>query len=202
MLHAVCALRLLQSHPFYSHLLLPLTPSPRPAWPLLQVLQANGFLYDSTINERWDATGTWPTSKDGGSRLYPYTMDSGIPQIGGACMWCVCYVSSVRRTGGRGSCTAWQQYHQHDQQQAQQAFLCCAQQKRTADCPAHLLPCLCDISLPQEERHPGLWEVPLWVLQTSNYPMDAYAMDPGGDVYALLKLNFDVVSLRAGLAET
>jgi hypothetical protein len=56
--------------------------------------------------------------------------------------------------------------------------------------------------LPKEERHPGLWEVPLWVLQTSNYPKDAYAMDPVGDVYALLKLNFDAVSLRAGLAET
>jgi hypothetical protein len=48
------------------------------------VLQANGFLYDSSINEHWDATGTWPTSKDGGSRLYPYTMDSGIPQNCGA----------------------------------------------------------------------------------------------------------------------
>lgn len=29
--------------------------------------------------------------------------------------------------------------------------------------------------------------------QTSNYPMDAYAMDPGGDVFQLLKLNFDAV---------
>ncbi len=31
------------------------------------------------------------------------------------------------------------------------------------------------------------------MLQTSNYPMDAYAMDPGGDVFRLLKINFDAV---------
>lgn len=51
----------------------------------------------------------------------------------------------------------------------------------------------------QDERYPGLWEVPLWVLQTSNYPMDAYAMDPGGDVFQLLKINFDAVGwVRCG----
>lgn len=36
----------------------------------------------------------------------------------------------------------------------------------------------------------------MWVLQTSNYPMDAYAMDPGGDVFKLLQLNFDAVRCR------
>jgi hypothetical protein len=46
----------------------------------------------------------------------------------------------------------------------------------------------------QDERYPGFWEVPVWVLQTSKYPMDAYAMDPSGDVLALLKVNFDAVS--------
>lgn len=51
---------------------------------------------------------------------------------------------------------------------------------------------------PQDESWPGLWEVPVWVLQTSKYPMDAYAMDPGGDVFALLKVNFDAVRAAAG----
>lgn len=45
----------------------------------------------------------------------------------------------------------------------------------------------------QDEHYRGLWEVPVWVLQTSKYPVDAYAMDPNGDVAALLKLNFDAV---------
>ncbi len=36
-------------------------------------------------------------------------------------------------------------------------------------------------------------------LQTSNYPMDAYAMDPGGDVFQLLKINFDAVRWAGAL---
>lgn len=94
-----------------------------------------GFLYDSSINEHWTKDGMWPTSKDGGNRLWPYTFDNGIPQICDA-------------TGPDGSCT-------------------------------------------KDEKYRGLWEVPVWVLQTSNYPMDAYAMDPGGNVFELLKINFD-----------
>lgn len=100
-----------------------------------QVQHEMGLLYDSTINEHWTKDGLWPTSANGSSRLWPYSMDHGIPQVCDA-------------TGPDGSCT-------------------------------------------QDERYPGLWEVPLWVLQTSNYPMDAYAMDPGGDVFQLLKINFD-----------
>ena len=43
-----------------------------------------GILYDSAINEHWDLTTPMPTSPNGGQRLWPYTMDYGIPQI---CNW-------------------------------------------------------------------------------------------------------------------
>lgn len=39
-----------------------------------------GLLYDSTINEHWTADNMWPTSANGSARLWPYSMDSGIPQ--------------------------------------------------------------------------------------------------------------------------
>lgn len=48
----------------------------------LQVQSEAGFLYDSSINEHWTKDGMWPTSKDGGNRLWPYTFDNGIPQVG------------------------------------------------------------------------------------------------------------------------
>ncbi|EFN54066.1 hypothetical protein CHLNCDRAFT_136163 [Chlorella variabilis] len=80
----------------------------------------------------------------------------------------------------------------------------------SANGSARLLPYTMDSGIPQicnavmdgvceqSERYPGLWEVPVWVLQTSKYPMDAYAMDPGGDVYALLKVNFDAEKMYEG----
>lgn len=88
-----------------------------------QALAAGGFLYDSTINEHWPNPidgETYPTSPNGSERLWPYTMDYGIPED---CAW----------TGN-----------------------------------------LCTPT----ERYPGLWEVPVWVLQTNTYPNPAYAMDP------------------------
>lgn len=154
-----------------------------------------GLLYDSTINEHWTGDGKWPTSKDGGARLWPYTMDSGIPQ-------------NCAATGPDGEC---------DSVRARARG--CDDAVRLAGRlweRGSLVPCSCSRhqpcsrnpmlppphhhhppthhSLLQNERHPGLWEVPVWVLQTSKYPMDAYAMDPGGDVFALLKINFDAVS--------
>jgi hypothetical protein len=48
--------------------------------PYFQTLSTNGFLYDSSINEHWPM----PTSPSGSSRLWPYTMDAGIPQD---CAW-------------------------------------------------------------------------------------------------------------------
>jgi hypothetical protein len=47
---------------------------------LLQAQHQMGLLYDSTINEHWTGDGMWPTSANGSSRLWPYTMDAGIPQ--------------------------------------------------------------------------------------------------------------------------
>lgn len=44
--------------------------------PYFQTLSTNGFLYDSSINEHWPM----PTSPNGSLRLWPYTMDAGIPQ--------------------------------------------------------------------------------------------------------------------------
>jgi len=107
-----------------------------------QALQKGGFLYDSTINEHWPNPKDLeddPTSPDGAHRLWPYTMDYGIPQN---CAW----------TGN-----------------------------------------LCTPT----ERYPGLWEVPVWVLQTDTYPNPAYAMDPCDglsstrcDTTDLMKSNF------------
>lgn len=88
-----------------------------------QALQKGGFLYDSTINEHWPNSAdmeTGVTSPDGAHRLWPYSMDNGIPQN---CAW----TSNL--------CTP-------------------------------------------EEKYPGLFEVPVWVLQTDTYPNPAYAMDP------------------------
>ncbi|KAL4539404.1 hypothetical protein Ndes2437B_g02218 [Nannochloris sp. 'desiccata'] len=82
-----------------------------------QALLNDGFLYDSSINEHWPM----PSSPTGASRLYPYTMDAGIPQD---CSW----ISG-------NACTA-------------------------------------------TEAYAGLWEVPVWTLQTDTYPTPAYAMDP------------------------
>ncbi len=90
-----------------------------------EALQKGGFLYDSTINEHYPnqakiALEPDATSLNGGSRLWPYTMDYGIPQD---CAW----------TGNQ---------------------------------------CL------DTERYQGLWEVPVWVVQTDEYPINAYALDP------------------------
>lgn len=54
-----------------------------------QALKKGGFLYDSTISEHWPNQGLsnsepGTTSPDGGSRLWPYTMDYGIAQN---CRW-------------------------------------------------------------------------------------------------------------------
>ena len=110
-----------------------------------QALEKGGFLYDSTINEHWpDQTlvNSEPNtvSPNGKSKLWPYTMDNGIPQN---CAW----------TGN-----------------------------------------LCT----EEESYKGLWEVPVWNIQTDKYPENAYALDPCDaakikcDPLELLKSNFEL----------
>lgn len=57
-----------------------------------------------------------------------------------------------------------------------------------------------------DEKYPGLWEIPVWNIQTDNYPDNAYALDPCStdipytagtktplpcDIFTLLKDNFD-----------
>ena len=54
-----------------------------------EALAKGGFLYDSTINEHWPDSrlpGSEPNSQspNGNSRLWPYTLDNGIPQN---CAW-------------------------------------------------------------------------------------------------------------------
>lgn len=46
--------------------------------PVRQVLAQSGFLYDSSIPEVWPGA----TSPNATARLYPYSMDNGIPQVG------------------------------------------------------------------------------------------------------------------------
>lgn len=110
-----------------------------------EALQKGGFLYDSTINEHWPDSrlpGSEPNSvsPNGKSRVWPYTMDYGIPQN---CKW----------TGN-----------------------------------------LCN----DDEKYKGLWEVPVWNIQTDFYPDNAFALDPCDmsklpcDVYGLLKSNFEL----------
>lgn len=53
------------------------TPTPHTHTLLLQVLSKAGFLYDSSINEVFPSR----TSPNKNSRLWPYTMDAGIPQV-------------------------------------------------------------------------------------------------------------------------
>lgn len=43
-----------------------------------QALDKNGWLYDSTLIERWYTNS--PTSPTVNELLWPYTMDAGIPQ--------------------------------------------------------------------------------------------------------------------------
>lgn len=110
-----------------------------------EALEKGGFLYDSTINEHWPDSrlpGSEPNSfsPNGKSRLWPYTMDFGIPQN---CKW----------TGN--ICT-------------------------------------------EEEKYKGLWEMPVWNIQTDFYPENAYALDPCDNskipcnVFNLLKSNFEL----------
>lgn len=45
-----------------------------------QVLHNNGMLYDSSLIEAWSSSST--TSPSAASKLWPYTMDFGIAQVG------------------------------------------------------------------------------------------------------------------------
>ena len=49
-----------------------------------QALAENGYLYDSTIIERWYPNN--PTSPAADKMLWPYTKDAGIPQVGCAAL--------------------------------------------------------------------------------------------------------------------
>lgn len=51
-----------------------------PAGTCLQTLSKAGYLYDSTLIERYAAWS--PTSPSADAPLWPYTMDGGIPQVG------------------------------------------------------------------------------------------------------------------------
>lgn len=92
------------------------------------ILAANGFVWDSSISEQYPSV----TSPSAAERLWPYTMDYGLPQD--------CSVST-------GSCSV-------------------------------------------DERHPGLWEFPMWNIQDST-GVTLASMDPTGDPYELYKLQFD-----------
>ncbi|PSC74458.1 chitin deacetylase-like isoform e [Micractinium conductrix] len=92
------------------------------------ILAENGFGWDSSISEQYPST----ISPSAAERVWPYTMDYGIPQN--------CAVST-------GNCST-------------------------------------------SERHPGLWEFPMWNVQDATGTVVA-SMDPQGDPYELYKLQFD-----------
>ena len=52
--------------------------------PVRKVLADNGLLYDSSILEYWPS----PTSPNATQRLFPYTMDAGIPQVRSCAVRC------------------------------------------------------------------------------------------------------------------
>ncbi|KAL4440382.1 hypothetical protein ABPG75_003383 [Micractinium tetrahymenae] len=176
-----------------------------------------GLLYDATINEHWEVHGRWPTSANGSSRLWPCEL-SWLAHSCSVVDWCRLHhrmalcgcpsplplpsslwddLSSPSMPDG-GRLLRWRPA-------TALSFCCCPARvppapsrpaAPAADTMDHGIPQVCEATGPdgsctKAERWPGLWEVPLWVLQTSNYPMDAYAMDPGGDVFQLLKINFD-----------
>ncbi len=74
----------------------PVTSSARPHYASVQTLKKHGYLYDSTLIERWY---TWnPTSPSADAMLLPYTMDFGIPQVLGG---------QLAGAGQAGHCWAW-----------------------------------------------------------------------------------------------
>lgn len=95
-----------------------------------EILQENDFWFDSSISEVYGPQS--PTSPSAAERLWPYTMDYGMPQ----------------------------------------------------DCTISTGPCSPD------ERHPGLWEFPMWNIQDAT-GVTVASMDPLGDPYELYKLQFD-----------
>ncbi|KAL4422673.1 hypothetical protein ABPG75_008870 [Micractinium tetrahymenae] len=101
-----------------------------------KLLYENGFLYDSTLIE-----GRHDESLSNGmdERVWPYTLDFGIPQ----------------------------------------------------DCDWYAPAQICDS---ENEKYPGLWEVPLWTLYGSG---KEYTMDPDdddrGSLFDILKENFDEI---------
>lgn len=86
----------------------------------LQILASSGFLYDSTIPEAVPSA----TSPSAAQRLWPYTMDYGIPQVGG---------SRMLATLGQGSFAA--RFRACHPLQCKLHALCLAHVARTATPP-------------------------------------------------------------------
>ena len=144
----------------------------------LQVQSEAGFLYDSSINEHWTKDGMWPTSKDGGNRLWPYTFDNGIPQVGcthgGSTHAHPLHPVQVETEKSRGrQMLAWQ----GSPAGSAVALAVVRSPGPSTREPRHhpipcraLLPQICDATGPdgsctKDEKYRGLWEVPVWVLQ-------------------------------------
>ena len=143
-----------------------------------QVQSEAGFLYDSSINEHWTKDGMWPTSKDGGNRLWPYTFDNGIPQV----CYIVLLALSVKNTPRPGAAVPTPAGRQQQHAHALRHSPCrCAAKPRETNPPCPCRPRLtalqiCDATGPdgsctKDEKYRGLWEVPVWVLQVRiQYP--------------------------------
>lgn len=145
----------------------------------LQVLAEAGFLYDSTILEEVHAS----LSSGPASRVFPYTMQDGIPQN---CGWWVGARARLRAACGR------------DVLRTQRRAAC--MQPQPLPLSPHELPPLAashtsryapEQTCNATERYPGMFEVPLWPLAAKGL----YSMDCGADglfsVFDILKANFD-----------
>jgi hypothetical protein len=103
------------------------------------ILQKNGFTYDSSVPEIFPTA----TSPDEHNRLWPYTMDHGLPQR------CRTGTGGRRPHAVRPGCP-WQPR-------------CSGSDSAAIPVPTSLasLAGLCNTN----ESHPGLWEIPMWAYQ-------------------------------------
>ena len=134
------------------------------------ILESNGFRYDSSITEQYPST----TSPSAAERVWPYTMDYGIPQD--------CTVRwGMGQCRGGGRARMWMLIEGHPQ----------AQRRTEADgAPTTPPPPPCSTgTCGVDETHPGLWEFPMWNVQDSTTASIA-SMDPQGDAFALYQLQF------------
>ncbi len=142
--------------------------------PVRQALAKAGFLYDSSIPEVWPGA----SSPNATARLFPYTMDYGIPQV--------CSCGFTAWTGSRGSGGGGGEHSCNGHVFAISTLAAAASllqmfpsltsslaRSALQNC-AYFQGARCE----ESERYPGLWQVPLLEMEQPGGELVA-VMDPG-----------------------